>query len=113
MGMSLKERIDSIFSDVSNFENSGICDPELVTVDLARDLMKAYSAPGGLFRLIRAGYGVHVFGTGTGESGILDKWIGSGRKRRHLVLYWDQRFPAENEARRKAEAEEKEAKRDE
>lgn len=95
MGMSLVERLDGIFKDPENFDISGMCKPELVTVELARELMEAYLVQGKWNKLYRAGYDPHYFSQ-RGDSGIIGKWVSHGRKsKEYLKLYFDQVFPAE------------------
>ena len=107
MGMTLVEKLDRIFKKPANFDISGMCHPDIVTVELAKELMKAYESPGGWMALTRAGYDVHVFDT-IGSSGIIGMWSGRGKAKEHYKLYWDQNFPAEIEKAKEEQNEQRE-----
>lgn len=105
MGLTLVEKLNRIFEKQANFDISGMCKPELVTVELAKELMDAYTGAGEWIRLYRAGYDTCVFDR-TGSSGIVGMWTGRGKGKEHLKLYWDQYFPAEIEKMKRGEANE-------
>jgi len=97
--MSLIERLNRIFSQPGNFDISGMCNPELVTVELARDLWDSYAKPGEWCRLAKAGYDIHNLGRGCGLIGkVVKKTDRSKRYTEYLKLYYDQDFPAQIEA---------------
>jgi len=105
MGLTLVEKLNRIFEKPTNFDISGMCKPELVTVELAKELMDAYRSPSGWMGLSRAGYDLTVFDR-NGSSGIVGMWTGRGKGKEHLKLYWDQYFPAEIEKMKRGEANE-------
>lgn len=97
MALTLVEKLDKIFYTKTHFDICGICLPELVSPDLARELTEVCRTEEGRKRLNRRGYLVHMFGPEC-ESGMIGKWIHLGKKSdQYLKLYWDQRFPKEIE----------------
>lgn len=102
MGMTLVEKLNKIFAKRTNFDISGMCDPELVTVELARELADAYTSPGGWHNLAKAGYDIHRFSGYKADSGIVGKWVEYGKSHEHLKLYYDQDFPAKIEREKEA-----------
>jgi hypothetical protein len=94
MGMTLVEKLDHIFDRPKNFDSSGMCDPELVTVELAHELELAYVTPGAWHPLYRAGYDMNNLGDLTGKHGIIGKWVKVGKCYDHLKMYYDQEGPA-------------------
>lgn len=103
MGLTLVERLQKIFGKRSNFDISGICNPELVTVSLAKELAETISN-GSWKPLADAGFEIHQFGGAVGNSGIVGKWVQNGSSKEHLKLYYDQLFPREIEKMKKEEA---------
>ena len=96
MGMSEKElldRLEEIFSDISNFDESGWARAELVTTELAEGLWKYIQEHGVMApKLLRRGFGVRIFREDCSDGIIAHRAPGRGLNYM-LRLYYDQDDP--------------------
>ena len=92
MVSNLVKRIENIFSDMGNFDESGFVHPELVTPELAKDLWKMSDKD--REALIKRGYEFHWFKLDLSD-GMVTKWIKSPKKwvSYSLHLYYNQDYP--------------------
>ena len=100
MGLKEKElinRLEEIFANPANFDESGWAMPGFVTVELAEGLMK-YLQEWGIMapKLLRRGFGVKIFKTDCSE-GIIAHRAHSRGFNYMLRLYFDQTYPKEIE----------------
>ncbi len=96
--VSLADRIDRIFSRQANFDISGFCDADLVTPELADDLINMSSDE--RKELLRRGYGFSWFKADASD-GIIWKTYKQGAIHSTLKLYYNPYYPKELELIRK------------
>lgn len=102
MGVSIDKRLNEIFRNEDNFDISGFCRAELITEDMAKELMEICGNPKTRDALSAKGFDIYTFGI-DGESGLILKMTRHGKFKESLKIYWDQKFPKEMNTKRKEE----------
>lgn len=96
--MSIVEKVEMIFHNHDNFDESGFCDVNLIKTALAEEL--GHIDISDQKKLERLGYEFSWFNAQDGD-GMIRRWF----KEKHgvsycLKLYFNQNYPKENERRR-------------